>query len=243
MKDKSVGPSFVEISNKYKNSWEPVASILANKILKGGKGVWGEQAMNAHPQLTKSEAESMAEYILSLSKEKKPENRPLAASITLTEHEKKQPGTYLLSASYTDKGIPMVGALIASQTIALRYPMLRAGEADALRETMGQRNNPDNPIQIANDNAYLRYNGIDLQGISKITVFTKGNGVGGKMELRVGSPEGTLLGETDFPGGYKKEASLKLTAAPPGKQDIFFVFRNPNAKGNFLGGVDRFEFE
>lgn len=244
MKDKSVGPSFVDISNKYKDSWEPVAGILANKILKGGKGVWGEQAMNAHPQLTKSEAESMAEYILSLAKDKKPENRPLAASIILTEHEKKQPGTYLLSASYTDKGIPMVGALIAGQTIALRFPMLRAAEADAMRETMGQRGNANGPIQIANDNAYLRYNGIDLQGISKIKVFAKGYGVGGKMELRIGSPEGTLLGDSDIPVGDKKESTLKLIAtAPPGKQDIFFVFRNPNAKGNFLGGVDRFEFE
>ncbi len=122
MNDKSVGPSWMDVSNKYKTSWEPVAGILANKILKGGKGVWGEQAMNAHPQLTKSEAESMAEYILSLAKDKKPENRPLAAAVNLTEHEKKQPGMYILSASYTDKGIPMVGALIASQTIALRSP-------------------------------------------------------------------------------------------------------------------------
>lgn len=245
MKDKSVGPSWMDISNKYKESWEPVAGILANKIIKGGKGVWGEQAMNAHPQLSKSEAESMAEYILSLAKDTKPENRPLAATLNLSEHEKKQPGMYLLSASYTDKGIPMVGALIASQTIALRYPLIRAAEADAMREVMGNRNNLTAPLQIANDNAYLRYNGIDLQGISQVTVFTKGWGVGGKIEFRIGTPEGTLLGETNFPSGNDpKEALLKLnTAAPPGKQDIFIVFRNPNAKGNFLGGVERFEFQ
>ena len=243
MKDKSVGPSWMDISNKYKASWEPVAGILANKILKGGKGVWGEQAMNAHPQLTKSEAESMAEYILSLAKDKKPENRPLAASINLTEHEKKQEGMYLISASYTDKGIPMVGALIASQTIALRSPVLYATEADANREMMRARAN--NPMQVANDNAYLRFNGIDLQGVAQLTIFTKGFGVGGKIELRVGSPEGTLLGETRFPGKDDKEKNvpLKLTAtAPPGKQDIYLVFRNPDAKGNFLGGVEKLEF-
>jgi cytochrome c len=242
MNEKSVGPSFMDISKKYKDSWEPVAGILANKILKGGKGVWGEQAMNAHPQLTKSEAESMAEYILSLAKDKKPENRPLAATVNLSEHEKKQPGMYILSASYTDKGIPMVGALMASQTIALRSPILYATEADANREMMRARGN--NPMQVANDNAYLRYNGIDLAGVSEITVYTKGYGVGGKIELRTGSPEGALLAETSFPKGDKKDVPLKLTAAAPaGKQDIFIVFRNPDAKGNFLGGVEKFEFK
>lgn len=243
MNDKSVGPSFIDISKKYKDSWEPVAGILANKIIKGGKGVWGEQAMNAHPQLTKSEAESMSEYILSLAKDKKPENRPLSATVGLSEHEKKQPGMYILSASYTDKGIPMVGALMASQSIALRYPVIYATEADANREVMRARGN--NPMQIANDNAYLRYNAIDLTGVSEIVVYTKGFGVGGKIELRVGSPEGTLLGETNFPkGNEKKDVSLKLTsAAPPGKQDVFIVFRNAEAKGNFLGGVEKFEFK
>nr|WP_290934191.1 hypothetical protein [Haliscomenobacter sp.] len=84
-----------------------------------------------------------------------------------------------------------------------------------------------------------------MQGVAQLTIFTKGFGVGGKIELRVGSPEGTLLGETRFPGKDDKEKNvpLKLTAAaPPGKQDIYLVFRNPDAKGNFLGGVEKLEF-
>ena len=150
---------------------------------------------------------------------------------------------YIISASYTDKGIPMVGALTASQSMALRYPVIYATEADANREMMRARGN--SPMQVANDNAYLRYNAIDLTGVSEIVVYTKGFGVGGKIELRVGSPEGTLLGETNFPkGNEKKDVSLKLaSAAPPGKQDVFIVFRNGEAKGNFLGGVEKFEFK
>ena len=39
---------------------------LANKIIKGGKGLWGSAAMTPHPNLPEAQAEEMARYILSL---------------------------------------------------------------------------------------------------------------------------------------------------------------------------------
>ena len=61
---KSVGPSFVEIATRYKK--EPEIDKLADKIISGGSGVWGQNPMSAHPQLSKRETKEMVEYILSL---------------------------------------------------------------------------------------------------------------------------------------------------------------------------------
>jgi len=60
-----VGPSYVEISEKYS---EKDIELLASKIIDGGSGVWGEVPMQAHPQISKEEAKQMVEYILSMKK-------------------------------------------------------------------------------------------------------------------------------------------------------------------------------
>ncbi|WP_339880198.1 c-type cytochrome [uncultured Algoriphagus sp.] len=62
---KVVGPSFKEIAAEYKPSDENITK-LANKIIKGGAGVWGEAAMSPHPTLSEEDAKDMVRYILSL---------------------------------------------------------------------------------------------------------------------------------------------------------------------------------
>lgn len=52
---KSIGPAYLDVAKKYKGAWM-IEAKLADKIIKGGGGVWGEQPMSAHPQLTKDEA-------------------------------------------------------------------------------------------------------------------------------------------------------------------------------------------
>lgn len=61
----SVGPSYTAVAGKYENNPENI-SLLANKILKGGQGVWGQVPMAAHPTVTKEDAEKMVKYILLL---------------------------------------------------------------------------------------------------------------------------------------------------------------------------------
>ncbi|MFQ3173098.1 MAG: cytochrome c [Flavobacterium sp.] len=65
-KDKKVvGPSYVDIANKYASNDKSI-NYLSGKIIKGGSGVWGSLPMGAHASLTKDEAKSMVKYILSL---------------------------------------------------------------------------------------------------------------------------------------------------------------------------------
>jgi len=67
--NKIIGPSHTDVAKKYEFTAANV-SMLAGKIINGGSGVWGEVPMNAHPDLSKADAEKMARYVLSLDGEK-----------------------------------------------------------------------------------------------------------------------------------------------------------------------------
>jgi cytochrome c len=64
---KVVGPSFIDIANKYPANAKNVNS-LADKIIKGGVGVWGSIPMAAHVGYDKEDAKTIVKYILSLKK-------------------------------------------------------------------------------------------------------------------------------------------------------------------------------
>lgn len=64
-----VGPSHTEVAKKYEFTQANV-TYLAGKIIQGGQGVWGEIPMTAHPDVSQSDAEKMAMYVLSLDGEK-----------------------------------------------------------------------------------------------------------------------------------------------------------------------------
>ncbi|MDC0289694.1 hypothetical protein OAK86_04170, partial [Akkermansiaceae bacterium] len=62
-KDKSIGPSYKDVAKKYKND-DKAIEMLADKILKGGVGVWGEQPMPPHAQHNIEETLQMVEAIM-----------------------------------------------------------------------------------------------------------------------------------------------------------------------------------
>jgi cytochrome c len=65
--NKLIGPSYTDIAKKYPNN-EKNINYLANKIIKGGSGVWGKIPMTPHPKVSTNDAKLMAKYILSLKK-------------------------------------------------------------------------------------------------------------------------------------------------------------------------------
>jgi len=61
--ERLIGPSYKEVAEKYENTPENV-EMLADKIIKGSSGVWGDVPMPAHG-FSKENAKFMAQYILS----------------------------------------------------------------------------------------------------------------------------------------------------------------------------------
>jgi cytochrome c len=67
--NKIVGPSHTDVAKKY-DFTEANVKYLAEKIIKGGSGVWGQIPMTAHADISQGDAEKMARYVLSLDGEK-----------------------------------------------------------------------------------------------------------------------------------------------------------------------------
>lgn len=62
---KTVGPSYTDMAQRYKNTPENQES-LSQKVMKGGAGVWGVAAIGAQPDLQPEDAKAMVAYVLSL---------------------------------------------------------------------------------------------------------------------------------------------------------------------------------
>lgn len=60
---KVVGPSFKEIASKYAAD-KTAVNKLADKVIKGGMGVWGPIPMPANSQVNEAEAKKLVTWIL-----------------------------------------------------------------------------------------------------------------------------------------------------------------------------------
>jgi len=61
---KRLGPSFKDVATRYKDD-KGAAELLANKIRKGGSGVWGAIPMPANMQVSEADAKKLAAWVLS----------------------------------------------------------------------------------------------------------------------------------------------------------------------------------
>ncbi len=60
---KLIGPAFKDVAAKYKDD-KGAVDTLANKIMKGGSGVWGPIPMPANTQVNEAEAKKLAAWVL-----------------------------------------------------------------------------------------------------------------------------------------------------------------------------------
>ncbi|WP_052733141.1 c-type cytochrome [Hymenobacter terrenus] len=60
-----VGPAYVAIAQKY-SATDANVNLLANKIIRGGQGNWGQVPMTPHPDVSLADARAMSAYVLSL---------------------------------------------------------------------------------------------------------------------------------------------------------------------------------
>ena len=240
---KSIGPAYLDVAKKYKGGFQ-IEGKLARKVINGGGGVWGEQAMSAHPQLKESEALDMVKYILSLDDKKKANNQPLSGDY-VTEAQKKD-GSYILTASYTDRGNGAIGPITGSSSVALRSPMVKAVSAD-VKQDIFQYDIPQlGPAAIGTKSgSYLEFTDIDLTSINgiKASVFANNEQIaGGKLEARLDSPTGPLLAEGDAKHGTMGMVDMPFKQPVSGMHKLYLVFVNPSAGQKPLFAVDKVQF-
>lgn len=265
---KSVGPSFADVSNKYKGQPDALEKLV-KKVREGGSGVWGEVAMAAHPALPVADVEVIVKYILN-STDKTLSTLPVKGEYTpeIPKGDNGQ-GSVLIRAAFTDRaisGAKTIPAQTSEQMIVLRSPEMNAAEAPIVKgaelKALGVAGLGFSVVVF--NNTYIAYKDIDLTNIEKLELNASAQrregSVGGTIEIHLDSPTGFLVGtekvdiapEIDIAKVMAEMESEKKNAKPgaaakpfnpfarppvfvklkenKGKHDIYFVFKNDNAK-------------
>jgi cytochrome c len=242
------GPSYQLISEKYQKDDFAVRSLAA-KIIKGGAGVWGETVMSAHPQISEEDAMEMVRWILTLgAPEKVVQAFPVEGSYTLAlpapvkVGKKVNPGTFLLQASYKDKGSKTQTALENADIIALRPAFMQAETADSMsRHITVYRPITNGDTAVLNDlkdKSFFLFKRVDLTGIRGVSVGVATDDkrhqfTGGRIELRLDGINGKLIGQVAVPAVKGNKMTVNELQIPIGSEmndgkfhTLYFVVRN-----------------
>ena len=243
MEDQSVGPDFQTISQRYKND-QNANGNLSQKILSGGKGVWGDQLMPAHPQHTPHEIQSMVSYILSLGQE--PDHGatlPLTGTIStpLSDH------LYVVTASYKDQGSGSSAPIERQARKILRKPVIPAVAYDYAYRVAPKPYNEAGDLyaEIALNGSYVGYSQVDLNGVQGVKVKLRSNANYIKIEMRLDTPDGKLLSSAhkdlayieDKWAPFAPDAWFDLELPIPATQsmnDIYFVCYSDKETSNAI---------
>ncbi|MRS61873.1 ThuA domain-containing protein [Larkinella terrae] len=242
---KSIGPAYQDVAKKYaKERRTEIVNKLATKVIEGGGGVWGEQAMSAHPQLKVDEVKEMVSYIMSLGDKQQVDKKPLKG--TYTAQAKEKDGSYLFSASYTDKGGSVIGPLTGTSTVALRSAKMKAASFDEGKSVSKYKLPTGGEIVFAGaTNGYFAFNDIDLSGIRSVTVMgsaSKQYMAGGTLEIRLDSPTGTVLGMGEVKSNSMEAVNIPFKTPVSGPHKLYFVYVNPGAGSIPLFALDGIQF-
>jgi cytochrome c len=254
---KSIGPAYADVARRYHDDSSATARLV-RKIRAGGSGVWGSVVMPAHPQLTAEQASAMVSYILSLADRKTgtPSLPTRGSYLPPSGSGEATKGVVMLRAAYTDRGANEMPALSREKTVVLHSPTVVVANGE-LSEGLQKQTVEQMavPITVVNrSGASVTFRQLDLTGVSGIVFATVApaqyQAAGGKVEVRLDSATGPLVGESELIRPTTDSAAppaLLRTALRPtsGLHDVYLVFRGPpNAKGDqFMFGVTTATFE
>jgi cytochrome c len=210
--EKSVGPSLTQIADKYAGNEAEIKGLI-EKVIKGGSGVWGDLMMSPHPQLTAEETEKMIRYILSLNKRGITPGLSHKGTYALNKHKPTdKEGTYIFTASYTDKAANGIKPLTATQVISLSYPLINADQSQERKKATTFKVTKDlwpgleNEIMLVlpSDQGIIRYKDIDLTTVGQIQfnlAVAPNYFSGGELQIFIDGEDGQQIGVGSFDPG------------------------------------------
>ncbi|MCE9533170.1 MAG: PQQ-dependent sugar dehydrogenase [Planctomycetes bacterium] len=237
---KRVGPPLLEIATKYRGQSGALEASV-QRVLKGSTGVWGKIPMIPHSQHTPEQVRTMVGWVYSLE----PAGlvrvfNGFVGEIPVAKDEATKPGHYTLDANFIDRGAGEVPALSASATIHLRQRLVEAETADDVHGPMilgGATAGGGKFIGAINHDHYLRFNGISLDRVKRLTLRVASAGAGGKIEVHLDQPDGPLLATADVEVNGEWEKFYERTVDIPetkGRHDLYFRFVNEKNQGGLM---------
>jgi cytochrome c len=233
MDQKSVGPSYLAISARYKKDSATI-NRLAEKIISGGSGEWGtDHAMSAHPQLVPQQAKEIAAYILSL-KDDESLSRPLPLSGNIVPDKKKtlgEPGEYVIAVTYKDKNQQGAGSNEARKYFFIKNSRLRAANAEMRHDVLKTE---EWLIQFNESGSWIGYKKADLTSIRSLNFELDASKIGGEFSIRLDKPDGKEIGHLKVEKTANNDSAkpvLQKMNAPispvSGAHDLYIVYTPP----------------
>jgi cytochrome c len=194
---KAFGPAFRQIAERYKNK-RGATDSLAKRIVRGSSGLWGnDNNMPAHPSISMNDARLISQYILNIDSETR-STLPLTGKVTTQPPaDDNGRGTYFFRAAYTDRGAT---SHTTDTILVFGSPKVNPLKADII-EGGALRDQLDEYIFLTvKPESYIAFRGVDLTGVKEISFRPNWHLYdiypGGTIEVRVGRPDGQLIGQT-----------------------------------------------
>ena len=208
----SIGPSYVDVAKRYKED-KNAMQYLQSKIKNGGSGAWGEVTMPAHPNITSDETNQIVQYILSLA-ETEEEKQSLPSQGYLNVENVAPGNTMVLRASYTDTGVQEVIPLTGTSSILLYHNTVIARDSEEVENFRRTSFNGQKAYSLTANKGWFVVNDVDFKAIESVTVNTACIGIPENQyayEIRLGSPDGELIGQAKMPNFKQQETLGKVT--------------------------------
>jgi cytochrome c551/c552 len=247
--DKSIGPAFNLVAEKYQND-KNARTYLSDKIMKGGKGVWGEASMAPHASIAQNDLQEIVTWILSLAN-KGTLKKSLPASGNIMPPAGQKPNTALiLSASYTDKGGNNSKALTGSNSIVLRNNNMSFTGKEEIKGFTAGRSNGVRYVTLPPAEGWVALDSIDLTNVISVSLKTGWETTplsGIDLELRLDSPDGKLAGKGNMPLPKKDQKtgtiSIPLEPITDGRfHKLYFVYKSKPGSGAITAAISGIEF-
>lgn len=226
--EKSIGPTYLEVAERYQDDPNAI-NYLAGKIISGGGGVWGEQVMSAHPDLSTEDAEKIVHYILLLTDIS---DYPLEGTYVTS----KASGKYLMRATYKDQGKGTLKPVETTSLLWLKANKIKASEYDEA-EGVQSRTEFVNSIY---DGSWMMYGQLDLTDIQAVRVFTAQHTAPVDISVRLGKPDGAVIGSVSLEQGTNAKSSVIALQPTTGVQDVYLTFSSSDK--NRLVAISNLEF-
>lgn len=244
--EKSVGPSFIEVSKKYGKDPNALA-YLSQKIIKGGSGVWGQVAMAAHPTLSQEDVHQIVGWVLSLSnKAAIKKSLPQTGSVVPPANQKPS-SVLVLSASYTDKGGNNIKALTGNSSASLKNNMVLFSGKEKTNGFTTYKYNGMNVMVFPATEGWFALDNIDLTGVKSLLINSSWKAAPTKalaFEARLDEPDGKVLGSGSIPVAGKTQkggvAKLPITTVADGKMHTIYILYKSQEK--LQAGVTSVQF-
>lgn len=235
--ERSIGPSYLEVAQKYKDDPGAIA-YLQEKIINGGAGVWGEVAMAAHPNLTQSETRMLGQYIMSLALEDDKSGSSLPTAGTIFPDTKNPTAVFQISASYTDEGSGEARPLTGYAATRLKSSTTSFSDKIKHQGMIPITFNNMDLFLLPPAESWFVLEKLDLTGIkgaNLIIGWQQPPATSLDFEMRLGAPDGTLIGSGTMPkpvpGQEGGMAVLRLKEDYKLKdQEVYFIYK-PEANG------------